>query len=108
MECGCTILVDEDDEFIDYDEICDMHASEQCMDCEKHQREFDEYYMVHAEIWYSVVIGLEEYGLLCIGCLEDRLGRELTPKDFTSFSVNSKENARRYSWRQKRRMGYPL
>lgn len=44
-----------------------------------------EYYMVHDELW-------EEYGvgndLLCIGCLEVRLGRTLWSGDFTHFMIN--------------------
>lgn len=106
MECGCTIIVDEDDEFVNWDEECDTHSSHLCMDCEKHQVEFNEYYMVHDWIWNSVIINNEIYGLLCIGCLEARLGRELRPEDFTDFPVNSRENAKRHSWRQQLRMGY--
>lgn len=102
MQCGCRYDVEHDE----YIEICSRHESDLCMDCEKHQREFDEYYMVHDNIWESAVIGDELFGLLCIGCLEDRLGRQLNPRDFTSFPVNSKENAKKHSWRQQWRMGY--
>ena len=40
-----------------------------------------EVYIVHKHIWNAA--GMEEYGgCLCIGCLEKRIGRELTPEDF--------------------------
>jgi hypothetical protein len=29
-----------------------------------------------------------EKGFLCIGCLEQRIGRELMPNDFTSVPIN--------------------
>lgn len=106
MQCGCTIIVDDDDDFVDWDEYCDMHSSHMCMDCEKHETEFNEYYMVHSHIWESITVNNEVYGLLCIGCLEDRLGRELRPNDFTGYPVNSRKNAQRRSWRQRMRMGY--
>jgi hypothetical protein len=41
-----------------------------------------EVYMVKSTIWHAA--GMEDYGgCLCIDCLEKRLGRMLTPKDFT-------------------------
>lgn len=43
-----------------------------------------EYYMVHDYIW-------DEFGedpFLCIGCLEQRMGRELTSGDFTDCPLN--------------------
>lgn len=48
-----------------------------------------EYYMVHDEIWYSVVTVMDKRHMLCIGCLEQRLGRLLTKDDFTDAPVNS-------------------
>lgn len=54
-----------------------------CVDCQ-----FDtfrnEYYMVKDEIW---PIGIFD-GMLCIGCLEKKIGRKLTKKDFTDCPVN--------------------
>jgi hypothetical protein len=40
-----------------------------------------EVYMVTPEIWKAVDMEPKD-GCLCIGCLEERLGRTLTPKDF--------------------------
>lgn len=48
-----------------------------------------EYYMVHDDIW-------RKYGcfngMLCIGCLEDRMGRQLVAADFTDCPVNTDED----------------
>ena len=43
-----------------------------------------EYYMVHDVLW-------EEYGvdpLLCVGCLEEKMGRQLWSGDFTHCALN--------------------
>jgi len=39
-------------------------------------------YMVHNDVWAAA--GLTD-GWACVGCLEERLGRELTPDDFGDF-----------------------
>jgi hypothetical protein len=40
-----------------------------------------EVYLVETAVWEAA--GMEEFGgCLCIGCLERRVGRRLTPKDF--------------------------
>lgn len=60
------------------------HPEWQCKDCKVDTQL--EYYMVHDELW-------EEYGcdlgVLCVGCLENRMNRQLTPADFTDYPVNS-------------------
>lgn len=44
-----------------------------------------EWYMVSQSVWNSVAkVG----DLLCIGCLELRLGRRLTPADFDGYEIN--------------------
>ncbi|QFG12256.1 Hypothetical Protein OBI_RACECAR_152 [Arthrobacter phage Racecar] len=58
----------------------------ECMDCPVNTHYIHEYYMVQFDLWYSVVPSGE--GMLCIGCLEDRLGRELTTEDFIEAPVN--------------------
>ena len=40
--------------------------------------------MVTDQVWTSVA----EDGMLCIGCLEQRLGRVLHAKDFTDAPIN--------------------
>jgi hypothetical protein len=53
-----------------------------CIDCGTDTT--DEYYMVKDDVWS---IG-EHDGLLCIGCLERRIERQLTPTDFIDCPLN--------------------
>jgi hypothetical protein len=56
---------------------------ERCHDCGS---DFDEYsYVVHDAVWNAS--GLSD-GLLCIGCLEARIGRRLCRDDFTDAALN--------------------
>lgn len=60
-----------------------------CNDCEMdttpHPTEGPhEWYTVRDRVWNAVM----GPGYLCIGCLEKRLGRRLTPNDFTDAPVN--------------------
>jgi hypothetical protein len=50
--------------------------------------------MVRNSIWYSVTFGRECEGMLCIGCLEARLGRELEATDFTDCPLNDEKRTR--------------
>lgn len=71
-----------------------------CVDCKRstapgkfHESEkqepLNEYYMVHNELWNKAGMSTEYgTGMLCIGCLEGRLGRNLNPRDFTSYPIN--------------------
>lgn len=47
-----------------------------CTGCEK------EYYMLSKELWLKAKGDGDATGMLCIGCLEARLGRELVRDDF--------------------------
>ena len=49
--------------------------------------------MVHDYLWNQAVPDQyeRENRVLCIGCLEERLGRVLTAADFTNFPVNKKD-----------------
>lgn len=55
-----------------------------CTDCGHDVREMGEEYMVWDHIWIKATY--ESFhgraGMLCIGCLENRLGRQLTRDDF--------------------------
>lgn len=71
---------------------CSAFKCAACTDNTLHIREF---YMVHDEIWIAATSnedGTEDEkkarGMLCIGCLEARLGRTLTADDFTDAPVN--------------------
>lgn len=46
-----------------------------------------EWYMVHDQVWAQA--GMEAFGgCLCVGCLEQRLGRQLVPADFKDVEAN--------------------
>lgn len=57
-----------------------------CLDCGQDTGKMREYYFVHTELWLTVVSSAK--GMLCVGCLEKRLGRELTAVDFTGAYIN--------------------
>lgn len=54
-----------------------------CQDCNCH----DEGYMVEEGIWLAAHPAGKK-GLLCLHCLEVRLGRPLAPNDFTNALIN--------------------
>lgn len=56
-----------------------------CVDCEVHTGVVGDYYMIHKHLWAEFGCG---DGMLCIACLERRMGRILTPSDFTDAPVN--------------------
>jgi len=56
-----------------------------CLDCGVDTR--DEYYHVLDPLWTEHV-GDPQAGMLCVGCLENRVGRELVTADFSSAPVN--------------------
>lgn len=58
----------------------------ECIDCSVVTTDIDEYYMVHDGIWMTACP--KKSGMLCIGCLEERLGRTLTAADFTDAPIN--------------------
>lgn len=57
-----------------------------CLDCEASTMQNGEYYMIHNWLWIQA--NPKDSGMLCIGCLEARLGRKLTKYDFTDAPVN--------------------
>jgi hypothetical protein len=63
---------------------------------------YSEIYMVHSEVWAAARMGPMS-GCLCIGCLETRLGRTLTPADFPKGGLNSFPGTARLKARQGRR-----
>lgn len=58
-----------------------------CLDCEVDTGKLYEHYMLIDETWAKV--HNSNKGMLCIGCVEDRLGRMLTKEDFNSSHVNN-------------------
>lgn len=76
-----------------------------CMDCGMKTAPFDgewEDYIVHDELWRAAGCNPEEGvgEFLCVGCLEARLGRRLTPEDFTEGLVSDPwvVNTPRWAW----------
>lgn len=64
-------------------------AARRCLDCNVDTIAIAEYYMVSDDIWANSGVGpLGREGMLCIGCLEGRLGRRLTADDFTDAPTN--------------------
>jgi hypothetical protein len=55
-----------------------------CMDCQ-YDTFRDEYYFLHEEVWLSA--NPKSKGMLCIGCVEERIGRRLTPEDFKGVPI---------------------
>jgi hypothetical protein len=50
-----------------------------------------EHYMVHDVVWAAArmkVEFLDHSGFLCVGCIEKRLHRKLTPADFPQYPIN--------------------
>jgi hypothetical protein len=54
-----------------------------CADCHVSVR--DEYYVVRDELWDTH--GADR-GMLCVGCFEQRVGRQLAATDFTDAPIN--------------------
>ena len=55
-----------------------------CRDCAADVVEVGEYYAVHDHVWPVEPDG----GVLCIGCLEARIGRRLSARDFKDLPIN--------------------
>ena len=88
--------------------VDDMDRVFHCVDCDMwtssvtRQGEGGEYYMVQHELWAQYGAGDR---MLCIGCLELRMGRLLERRDFTDAVVNKIE-CQPKSLRLMRRLGY--
>ncbi len=60
-------------------------AWDACQDCAKHTAA-DDYYMVTDTLWQTV--HSRDQGMLCLSCLQSRMGRELQSSDFIDAPVN--------------------
>lgn len=63
-------------------------SNDYCVDCDVDTLLIGEYYMVKSEVWALTGLGPHD-GMLCITCLENRIDRQLTSKDFSDYPVNS-------------------
>jgi hypothetical protein len=71
----------------DFCDSCAAIPGFDCVDCGRNTGQIQEYYMVNDRLWDKTA-GKDKDKMLCIGCLEKRLGRKLTPADFTDAPVN--------------------
>lgn len=69
-----------DEEFRLTDE--DREVAFLCMDCGVNTQEINEYYMLQNDLWYDITSHTCGRGMLCLGCVEHRLERQLEPVDF--------------------------
>lgn len=59
-----------------------------CWDCNVNTLEINEYYMVDNGVWESATEDCGTDVMLCIGCLEARLGDKLHSGDFPPLPIN--------------------
>lgn len=82
-----------------------------CCDCGTNTIEINEHYFLHHDLWAAAMAAAapakpNPHGteMLCVGCVETRLGRPLTPADFfPDLPINGPDETR--SDRLKDRMG---
>lgn len=58
-----------------------------CVDCRVDTGKIGEFYFIKTALWLGVMPTIS--GMLCVGCLEKRLGRRLVRGDFTEATINS-------------------
>ena len=71
-----------EDEYFNEDELENFI----CLDCGVNTALNNEYYMLEKEVWQEAVPDL--WGMLCLNCVELRLGRQLWPEDFMEAPLN--------------------
>lgn len=76
-----------------------------CIDCQADTLRTWEYYMVHSRVWLEAVPENQGAGMLCIGCLEKRLGRRTNREDFTDCPLNVEMENKPRSLRLAHRLG---
>ena len=64
-----------------------------CLDCGIDTGQANEFYFVHTKLWLQAVGSIK--GMLCLGCLEKRLGRKLVASDFPDVSINSTKHGQK-------------
>lgn len=62
-----------------------------CIDCGVDTSNMQEYYMVQPALWKRHVPEDKNNSMLCLGCLESRMDRQLVLDDFTDCPLNDKE-----------------
>ena len=67
---------------------CENYEMFKCWDCAQCTDCMGEYYMVNDDLWDAATEDTFPDIMLCIGCLENRLGGLLTKDDFTAAPIN--------------------
>lgn len=85
-------------EELTYEALVRWGAPTTCDDCGGDVTPYDDYgrpveggwewYMVRSEVWEAAANQGGPPRILCIGCLEDRIGRRLMPSDFADLPIN--------------------
>ena len=62
----------------------------ECLYCGVNTMHIDEYYMLNDDLWEDVtaLAGTNGKGMVCIGCVEGQLGRNVTAADFKDVPLN--------------------
>ena len=85
-------------EGLTFDALVEAGRPTPCDDCLDNVTPYDddgrpvehgwEWYMVRPDVWDAAHRSGHAPQFLCIGCLENRIGRRLTPEDFASVPLN--------------------
>ena len=70
-------------------EFEDWYQRFRCVDCKINTAKIGEYYVVQDKVWAAANI---DQGMLCVGCLDFRLGQQLTPQDFKDCQLNKNQH----------------
>jgi hypothetical protein len=62
-----------------------------CLDCSKDTDVSEEFYSLRADLWRRLVRRPSRRGMLCLDCVERRLGRALHRGDFANVPVNEQQ-----------------
>ncbi len=73
-----------------------------CLDCKVDTGKIGEHYMLVDATWQ--LAHDSHIGMLCIGCIETRIGRKLMPSDFNNSHVNRQQPGKTQSQRMLLRM----
>jgi hypothetical protein len=68
---------------------CEDYDMFMCWDCTQCTNCMSEYYMVTDDVWAMATEDTYSDIMLCIGCLENRIGDQLTASDFSNVPLNS-------------------
>jgi hypothetical protein len=69
------------------------HSRWHCMDCAKDTDSAQEFYALRDDLWRMIVRRPRRGGMLCLNCVERRLGRPLHRLDFKPVPVNAGQAA---------------